>query len=131
MSAGLPGLGLGGLFFMASALLMPAFELIRTLRGASSRARWGVVARNFTLALVMVGAVAGTYPLLRLGLSLALSGHPHLTGGLSSTAGSRIVAIPLVSVAGTATVLAVVLLVGKAASMVQRLTVGLELGPRR
>ena len=38
MSAGLPGLGLGGLFFILSALLAPLLELGRPVRGRSSRA---------------------------------------------------------------------------------------------
>jgi len=40
MTAGLPGFGLGGVFFIISALLAPFVELIMTARGRSSRARW-------------------------------------------------------------------------------------------
>ncbi len=52
MSAGLPGLGLGGLFFVVSALVAPLFELVRmrawhqqrravaVRSGVSSRWRW-------------------------------------------------------------------------------------------
>ena len=56
MSAGLPGLGLGGLFFVICALLAPFAELVRTLRGRSSAARWAETLRQFGLAVAMVGA---------------------------------------------------------------------------
>jgi hypothetical protein len=64
MSAGLPGLGLGGLFFVLSALLGPFVELIRTARGRSSVAAWRAVGRQFALALTMVAAVELTLRLL-------------------------------------------------------------------
>jgi hypothetical protein len=57
VSAGLPGLGLGGLFFVLLALLAPFVELIRTTRGRSSVAAWWAVGRQFALALTMVAAV--------------------------------------------------------------------------
>jgi hypothetical protein len=64
VSAGLPGLGLGGLFFVLSALLAPFVELIRTTRGRSSVAAWRAVGRQFALALTMVAAVELTLRLL-------------------------------------------------------------------
>jgi hypothetical protein len=64
VSAGLPGLGLGGLFFILLALLAPFVELIRTTRGRSSVAAWRVVGRQFALALTMVAAVELTLRVL-------------------------------------------------------------------
>jgi hypothetical protein len=57
MSAGVPGLGLGGLFFVLSALAGPAIELVRTLAGASSRGAWSRVWRQFGIAVAMIVAV--------------------------------------------------------------------------
>lgn len=55
MSAGLPGFGLGGLFFILCALVVaPAVEVVRTMRGQSSLAAWRVVSRQFAMALSMV-----------------------------------------------------------------------------
>jgi hypothetical protein len=54
MSAGLPGCGLGGLFFVVCALLAPLWEIARTVRGRSSLAAWAQTARQFSLALAMV-----------------------------------------------------------------------------
>jgi hypothetical protein len=56
MSAGLPGCGLGGLFFVVCALLAPAWEIVRTVRGRSSLAAWTQTMRQFGLALGMVAA---------------------------------------------------------------------------
>jgi hypothetical protein len=57
VSAGLPGIGLGGLFFILSALLGPFVELIRTIRGRSSVAAWRAVGRQFALAVAMIAAI--------------------------------------------------------------------------
>ena len=57
MTVGLPGVGLGGIFYLVSALTMPVRELVRTLRRESSRARWRLVARQWTLAAGIVVAM--------------------------------------------------------------------------
>jgi hypothetical protein len=57
MSAGLPGLGLGGLFFLLSGLLAPVVELVRTIRGESSAATWRGVGRQFAISVTMIVAV--------------------------------------------------------------------------
>jgi hypothetical protein len=57
VSAGLPGIGLGGLFFILSALAAPLVELARTARGQSSVARWLHLGRQFALAVAMIAAV--------------------------------------------------------------------------
>ena len=58
--AGLPGTGLGGLFYLALAFWMPVAELPRTIQGRSSRERWRRVATQFALASGIVAAVAGS-----------------------------------------------------------------------
>jgi hypothetical protein len=59
-SAGLPGTGLGGLFYLLLAFWMPFAELSRTVRGRSSRARWRDVAEQFAMACGIVAAVVLT-----------------------------------------------------------------------
>lgn len=54
MTAGMPGMGLGGLFFIISALLMPVFELTRTIQGKSSIARWRCVGVQFGMAMGII-----------------------------------------------------------------------------
>ena len=72
MSAGLPGLGLGGLFFVLSALLAPAVELGRTARGQSSPEAWRQCGRQFALALAMVAVVTWFVPLKPIGITMAV-----------------------------------------------------------
>jgi hypothetical protein len=72
MTAGIPGIGLGGLFFVISALLMVVVELYRTVRGRSSLARWRFVGRQVAIA---AGIVLTTMAALWL-LELALPGDP-------------------------------------------------------
>jgi hypothetical protein len=55
MTAGLPGTGIGCLFYLVSALCMPFIELYMTCRGRSSRQRWKLVATQLGLALGIAG----------------------------------------------------------------------------
>jgi hypothetical protein len=59
MPAGLPGTGVGGLFLVISALLMPLVELGRRVRGRSGLGRWRLVGRHTALAVGMVAVVVG------------------------------------------------------------------------
>lgn len=57
MNAGLPGTGIGGVFYLISALLMPFIELFRTLRGESSVERWLSVFRQLAMAAAILGGM--------------------------------------------------------------------------
>lgn len=59
MTAGLPGSGLGGLFYVLLVTLMPVRELYLTARGQSSLARWRTVAVHVGLTAGIVSALAG------------------------------------------------------------------------
>lgn len=72
MTAGIPGVGLGGLFFVISALLMIVVELYRTVRGRSSGARWRFVGRQAAMALGIIFATVAALWLLE----LAIPGNP-------------------------------------------------------
>ena len=56
MNAGLPGVGIAGLFFVVSALVMPLVEVGRTVTGRSSLERWRGVAHDWLLAVTMLAA---------------------------------------------------------------------------
>ena len=60
MNAGLPGTGIGGLFYVLLALLMPVRELYLTARGRSSRERWRLVLQQAAIALGIVASLAVT-----------------------------------------------------------------------
>jgi len=59
-NAGLPGTGLGGLFYVVLAFWMPLAELPRTVAGRSSRARWRRIGTQFALACGIVASVVAT-----------------------------------------------------------------------
>ena len=105
MSAGLPGLGLGGLFFVLSALVAPLFELVRLARGTSSPARRSQVARQFAMALAMIVAVDLTLRVVLLVASAAGIGSPAAADGL--------LVLPLTPLGITGAILAGLLLMAK------------------
>ncbi len=49
MIVGLPGTGIGGLFYLGMALFMPVWELLQVLRGRSTLARWRFIGLNLLL----------------------------------------------------------------------------------
>jgi hypothetical protein len=139
MAAGLPGVGLSGVFFIVSALLMVPLEVARTLRGRSSLARWIRVLRQLTIALTMIACVELAYALLRLavgqiqsaagsahvvrGAHAALVGgaaHVGLGRGASGSAQAALHTLPVTPVLATLGVIAVLLALAKSAQLVAR-----------
>jgi hypothetical protein len=57
MTAGLPGVGIGGIFYLVSALLMPVRSLVAVLRGRPAEARWPTALRQAALAGGILGAI--------------------------------------------------------------------------
>ena len=105
MTAGLPGLGLGGIFFVVSALLAPLFELVRMARGTSSRERRRQVGRQFAMALAMIVAVDLTLRAVLLVASAAGVGSPGAADGW--------LVLPLTPLGITGGILAALLLLAK------------------
>lgn len=60
MTAGLPGVGIGGMFYLATALLMPFRSLWSVLAGRPADARWGLALRQAAIAAGILGAVWAT-----------------------------------------------------------------------
>ena len=79
MSPGLPGIGLGALFCILSALAAPLVELARTASGQSGVANWGRVGRQFALAVAIIAAFDVTLWLVY--ALVAGIGFPELTPG--------------------------------------------------
>ena len=135
MAAGLPGFGLSGVFFVVSALLMVPIEVVSTLRGRSSLARWGDVLRNAGTALALVAGVELTYVALHFAvtqLSASATG-PH---GTSAHAVGRTVsvvhAIPVLPILGTLGLVVIVVASAKVAQIVsglRRRPIGPQSGP--
>ena len=79
MTVGLPGVGLGGIFYLVSAALMPVRELVRALR-RETPVRWSIVRRQTAIAGGIVAALWITGWLLGVliassSAALALSGR--------------------------------------------------------
>lgn len=79
MSPGLPGIGLGALFCILSALAAPLVELARTASGQSGVANWGRVGSQFALAVAIIAAFDVTLWLVY--ALVAGIGFPELTPG--------------------------------------------------
>ncbi len=79
MFAGLPGIGVGTLFYVLSAFWMPLHELPRLLRGESSVERWRLIARQLVFATGIIACVAAADVVL--GWMLGI----HAPGSLSPT----------------------------------------------
>jgi hypothetical protein len=108
MSAGLPGIGLSGLFMLLSALLMPAVELVRTVRGRSNAARWAVVGRHWAMAAAMVVLYVAVFKAISAVVTPSDSGRGlvrHLVPQSLGPAGVLIISVALVATlfAGLAT----------------------------
>jgi hypothetical protein len=57
MFAGLPGIGVGTLFYILAALWMPFHELARVVRGTSSGARWRRIGMQWVYAFSIMVSV--------------------------------------------------------------------------
>ena len=64
MNVGLPGTGIGGLFYLLTALMMPLVELARTFAGRSSLKRWQIAMRQSLLACGVIAGLSLTSQLL-------------------------------------------------------------------
>ena len=60
MNPGLPGAGIGGLFYILSALWMTICELWRRRQG-NVPGRWPLVARQFGIAVGIIVAMSGAF----------------------------------------------------------------------
>ena len=65
MTAGIPGTGIGGLYYVLLALWLPFREIGLILRGRSDRARWRTIAKQSSLAWGILAALWGEAWLLK------------------------------------------------------------------
>jgi hypothetical protein len=99
MFAGLPGIGVGTLFYVLLAFAMPFTEIIRVVRGQSSIARWLRIVRQMlhAVSIILSIMVAERLLLVLLGQASPASLHPAslLNRGLSNHAPHSIFAAPM------------------------------------
>ncbi|MFB3892766.1 MAG: hypothetical protein ACE15C_12165 [Phycisphaerae bacterium] len=78
---GIPGSGIGGLYYILLALAMPFCELYLTVRGRGSWARWRAAGKQAGYAVGILAAMAGAGWLLHAAFVVAvkwMSGSPAL-----------------------------------------------------
>lgn len=95
MTAGLPGAGIGGLFYLAGALLMPVRELAAWARG-TRRPRLGLAAGQFSIAVAVILSIHVTGRLLGALIAATAAGGAAAETASNATAPSAL---------GTATIL--------------------------
>jgi hypothetical protein len=83
MTVGLPGTGIGGVFYLLLVVLMPLRELVRLLRGRSNRHRWKVIATQWGYVM----AIGLTLWLETRGME-ALAGWARKAGWLAAETGN-------------------------------------------
>jgi hypothetical protein len=120
MSAGLPGVGLSGVFFIVSALLMVPLEIVRTLRKQSSLARWATVLRHLAIATAMIVCVELAYVALRLAVDQLRLLQAHPGAGNPVVPHTAIHLLPFAPVLATLGVVCALLLAAKAAQLISR-----------
>jgi hypothetical protein len=69
MSPGLPGIGIGGLFYILIALWMPIRELVRP-RHRDRPGQWRLVATQFAIAVGIMGVMSAAFWALDVALDL-------------------------------------------------------------
>jgi hypothetical protein len=101
MFAGLPGIGVGTLFYVLTALWMPIPEFIRLMKGGSSAARWRLIAVQFVFALSIVASIAVAERVLLWTLGGASPASPSparlVNQGFSSLSSESLLAAPIMA----------------------------------
>jgi hypothetical protein len=100
VNAGLPGIGISGVFYIVSALVMPFVEAVRAVRGRRRRP-WPTILSHWVVAAGMIAAMYGAGRLMV--FVLRATGHRIADGNIWGTV--------LVSIAPFVIVLAAVELV--------------------
>lgn len=120
MSAGLPGVGLSGIFFIASALVTLPLEIARTIRGQSSLARWAAVLRHLAIAIAMIVCLELAYAVMHLAID-QLASVAHKSGAHGATAHrAAFHMLPIAPVVATLGVIVILLVGAKAAHLLSR-----------
>ena len=77
MNVGLPGAGIGGLFYLLCALVMPIKEVFLTITRPKHKFRYRLIATQLSIAIGIVLGIIAIYKLVSnvLGVDLLLSVH--------------------------------------------------------
>ena len=112
MTVGVPGTGIGGMFYLVSALAMPLRQAYRWARRRPSFAGWRVVAGQTVMAGAILAAIWVTGWLIGIAItaSARIVGTPHLLAGAHPGSVLRTAALVLSAATLAAVLLGVELL---------------------
>jgi hypothetical protein len=88
MTAGLPGAGIGGLFYLASTILLPLRSLVRRLRGQHVGVPWRLQLHSVLIALGIIGGLWISGWLIAFMVPDEVLTRGSMAGGVNSRAGS-------------------------------------------
>jgi hypothetical protein len=120
MTVGLPGSGLGGVFYLLSALWMPVHQLIRSVRGDRAPLNAGLLVRQTAIAASMIGVLFATGYALGWLLGVPLAPADVVAAGTTTQAGGDTGVLRTAVLLLTVGALAVLLLVVEFASAFAR-----------
>lgn len=86
MIAGLPGTGIGGIYYVFAAIWMPFRELLARLRGKRKPARWGLIAGQILLAVSVTAVMWITGDLLGRLITITHAMGQHATAAAHAAA---------------------------------------------
>lgn len=92
MVVGMPGTGIGGLYYFIMIALMPARELWFVLQGKSSLARWKFIATQWAMVAGILFSLWATMILVKLGLHAVGVNPAHTLAALRPGASAAQVA---------------------------------------
>jgi multisubunit Na+/H+ antiporter MnhB subunit len=115
MTAGIPGAGIGGLFYLATTILLPVRNLVRRLRGHSQTA-W----RDQAFVVLLTGGILGALWATGWLLALVVPRQLLTRGGFSNAATGGVTAtvIPIATFAVAVGTLVLVLVAVEVAHLV-------------
>src|SRR6266566_6590087 len=112
MTVGVPGTGIGGMFYLVSALAMPLRQAYRWARRRPSFAGWRVVAGQTVMAAAILAAIWATGWLVGIAITASsrLLAPPHVLAGAHPGSVLRTAALVLSAATLAAVLLGVALL---------------------
>lgn len=115
MNVGLPGTGLGGMFYLTIALITPLCEAVRTLRYGNGRQRWSTVGKMTLTSLSIFAAMwltaIGIVALMPKGI---LSSFKENGAGLIEALGASPTAITFLTLVGVLVLLEAIAIINMA-----------------
>ncbi len=90
MTPGLPGTGIGGLFYILSAAWMPLREALRGRGGDAVPGRWALIARQFAIAVGIIVAMTSVFWAIDASFPASVAAGDAEAAAVASSTGARL-----------------------------------------